>query len=178
METSAGTNRNVDGYKYNKNITKITLLDKHRGMLEIGCHKAKVRALAGTGLPEMKFLVGDVTSIQCEDNSFDTVIDTFGLCSCKDPIAALKEMSRCVKPDGRILLLQHGLGSMQFLNNFLNKYGHEHARRWGCWWNRDISSIVEQAGLEVVSEKRYLLSTIYFITARKINSETNNPRPQ
>lgn len=40
--------------------------------------------------------------------SFDTVIDTFGLCSVEDPVAMLREMARVCKPDGRVYLLEHG----------------------------------------------------------------------
>ena len=37
-----------------------------------------------------------------ESGSFDTVVDTFGLCSYEDPVAALREMARvCRRGDGR-----------------------------------------------------------------------------
>lgn len=39
------------------------------------------------------------------ENSFDTVVDTFGLCSIADAERALLEMQRVCKPDGRIILL-------------------------------------------------------------------------
>jgi len=39
---------------------------------------------------------------------YAAVVDTFGLCSFSDPVEALREMKRVVKPGGKILLLEHG----------------------------------------------------------------------
>ena len=40
--------------------------------------------------------------------SFDTVVDTFGLCSVEDPRRALEEMAAACKPNGKIILIEHG----------------------------------------------------------------------
>jgi ubiquinone/menaquinone biosynthesis C-methylase UbiE len=50
------------------------------------------------------------------DGSFDTVLDAFGLCSYEDPVAALREMRRVCRPDGRVLLLEHGRSYLPPLN--------------------------------------------------------------
>ncbi len=63
-------------------------------------------------------------------------MDTFGLCSCKDPVKVLQEMNRVCKPGGRILLLEHGKSTWDFWNNLLNKKAESHAQNWGCEWNR------------------------------------------
>ncbi|PSC68852.1 serine protease [Micractinium conductrix] len=98
--------------------------------------------------------------------SFDVVVDTFGLCSQSDPVTALKEMARLCKPGGRILLLQHGKGSWDFVNGILDRGAGEHHKRWGCWWNRDIERIVRQAGLRVETSSRWHFGTTYLIVAR------------
>ena len=36
-----------------------------------------------------------------ESGSFDTVVDTFGLCSYEDPVAALREMARVCRRGDR-----------------------------------------------------------------------------
>eukprot|EP00198_Chlamydomonas_reinhardtii_P007630 XP_001696967.1 predicted protein [Chlamydomonas reinhardtii] len=96
---------------------------------------------------------------------FDTVVDTFGLCSHEDPVQVLKEMARVCKPGGRILLLQHGRSHYQWLNDKLDGSAVDHQRKWGCLWNRDILDIVQQAGLVVDKSTRWHFGTSYYIVA-------------
>jgi SAM-dependent methyltransferase len=43
------------------------------------------------------------------DAIFDTIIMTWTLCSIPNPVAALIEMRRVLKPDGKLLFVEHGL---------------------------------------------------------------------
>lgn len=63
--------------------------------------------------------------IQCDshklpfpDNQFDTVVDTFGLECSYDVDRAFAELKRLVKPGGKILLLERGVG-FWMQDNFL-----------------------------------------------------------
>ncbi|ERS99057.1 hypothetical protein HMPREF1624_04252 [Sporothrix schenckii ATCC 58251] len=91
---------------------------------------------------------------------YDTVVQTFGLCSVADPVVLIANMAAVVKPEtGRIVLLEHGRGSWSVVNSLLDQYASRHFARFGCWWNRDMAAIVAKAqetvpGLEVVSVKR------------------------
>lgn len=91
---------------------------------------------------------------------YDTVIQTFGLCSVSDPVAVLKNLATVVKPEsGRIILLEHGKGWFGVVNGLLDKNADKHFEKYGCWWNRDIEGIVEEAarktpGLEIVKVER------------------------
>jgi methyltransferase OMS1 len=101
------------------------------------------------------------------DGHFDTVVDTFGLCSMDDSVQALREMRRvCRKQGGRILLLEHGRSSNAWLSGILDKFADLHAQKWGCHWNRDILVLVEQAGLEVETVHRFHFGTTYYIVAK------------
>lgn len=126
--------------------------------------------------------------------SFDTVVQTFGLCSHSDPVAALKvrcravpgssaafsesdlppppaqEMGRVCKRDGRILLLEHGRSHYSLINRLLDDGAEEHCRKWGCRWNRSIDELVAEAGLQVVSVSRWHFGTTYRIEARPAGS--------
>lgn len=91
---------------------------------------------------------------------YDTILQTFGLCSVQDPVSLLSLMASSLQPDtGRILLLEHGRSVWDFINGLLDRGARAHHERFGCWWNRDIEVIVNEAarripGLEVVHLER------------------------
>ena len=93
-------------------------------------------------------------------SKYDTIIQTFGLCSVSDPVGVLTNLASAVKRDtGRIILLEHGKGWYGIVNGLLDRHAEGHFERYGCWWNRDIQQLVEEAarrtpGLEVVKIER------------------------
>ncbi|KAK8100694.1 ubiquinone/menaquinone biosynthesis-related protein [Apiospora kogelbergensis] len=93
-------------------------------------------------------------------DKYDTVIQTFGLCSVRDPTRLIHNMAAAVKPEtGRIILLEHGRSWWELVNGLLDRSAKGHFERFGCWWNRNIEDIVEVAqsqipGLEVVEFQR------------------------
>ena len=115
--------------------------------------------------------VADAAASPFASDAFDAVVDTFGLCSFEDPVAALREMSRVCRgggtgtKKGKIYLLEHGRSDWVWVSNILDKHADPHAERWGCYWNRDILAIVREAGLEIQSVARYHLGTTYVIVA-------------
>jgi methyltransferase OMS1 len=100
------------------------------------------------------------------NDKFDTVIDTFGLCSHQDPIQALQEMGRVCQEHGQILLLEHGRSKYEILNTILDKLAPEHAKNWGCWWNRDIVNLVQESGLRIIELETFHFGTTYKIIAK------------
>ena len=74
-------------------------------------------------------------------------------------------MAKACKPGGQIILIEHGRASWDWLNKALDKDAERHFERWGCWWNRDISGLVEEAGLKVTSSQRWHFGTTYVIHA-------------
>ena len=95
-------------------------------------------------------------------DKYDTIVQTFGLCSVADPARLLANMAGAVRPDtGRIVLLEHGRGDYEWMNRRVDKAAPAHFAKYGCWWNRDIEQLVREAaeavpGLEVVSLERPL----------------------
>ena len=46
--------------------------------------------------------------IPLPDSSTDTILVTWSLCSIPNPEAALKQVRRVLKPDGRLIFIEHG----------------------------------------------------------------------
>jgi len=56
----------------------------------------------------VEFIQLEGEQIAAPDASFDSVVCTFSLCTIPDPIAALQQMLRVLKPDGHFFFLEHG----------------------------------------------------------------------
>jgi len=168
LEVACGTGRNLLLYPIPSRVWHVTATDSSPAMLAVARNK-----LIEHGINEQKqrisFQQADAHDLSVFPNShFDTVVDTFGLCSFSDPVKVLKEMQRVCKKDGnaRILLLEHGRPQRyKWLANYIDRRAPRHAEKWGCWWNRDINQIVEEAGLVVHEKANYHLGTGYVIVA-------------
>ncbi|KAJ0397008.1 hypothetical protein ATCC90586_009242 [Pythium insidiosum] len=165
LEVAAGTGRNL---AYYPSDTRLTLTDFSQGMLDQIPEPSKAR------VAQCDLAVMGAEALAFPDDSFDTVVDTFGLCSMDDGVQALREMQRvCSKQGGRILLLEHGRSHYDWLSSVLDKFAGAHVQRWGCHWNRDILAMVEAAGLEVETLHRFHFGTTYYIIARPQASDAS-----
>eukprot|EP00041_Stephanoeca_diplocostata_P009802 m.153064 g.153064 ORF g.153064 m.153064 type:complete len:248 (-) comp17904_c0_seq2:732-1475(-) len=153
LEVSCGTGRNL--LHYNERAV-VTATDVNPTMLEIAREKA-----ASKNIGNVEYMQADAENLVFEDNSFDVVIDTFGLCSAKNPELVVKEMQRVCKPDGKIILLEHGRSQYDFINRILDDGADRHATKWGCFWNRQIDQIVRDSGIHTDSAWRAHFGTTY-----------------
>ncbi|HLU34494.1 MAG TPA: class I SAM-dependent methyltransferase [Thermomicrobiales bacterium] len=108
----------------------------------------------------------DAHNLPYADDTFDTVVSSLGLCSYADPIRALKEFARVVKPDGRILLLEHGRSSVRPIAAWQDWSERRRGDHDGCHTNREPRQLAEAAGLEIVDARRTFLGVMHSIEAR------------
>ena len=165
LEVAAGTGRN---YPYYQSTCKsLTITDASKPMLEVAVDVGKQKGLAVPISMAVKARAEDLRSA-LGGRKFDTVVDTFGLCSFEDPVEALRQMQACCEPEGgKILLLEHGKSSwLPWLTKILDNQAVQHATNWGCVWNRDIERIVEESGLKVESLHTFHFGTTYYIIGR------------
>lgn len=107
------------------------------------------KRLAHTTIPvERSGLDGQ--SLPFPDNSFDTALSTWTMCTIPDVDAALRELRRVLTPEGTLHFVEHG------------RAPHEKVRRWqrrlepiqkavagGCHLSRDIPGLVRAAGFRI-----------------------------
>lgn len=87
--------------------------------------------------------------IPLETDSADTVVVTYTLCTIPDPVAALKEMRRILKPGGEVLFTEHGRAPSQKVSKWQNRIDPIWSKlAGGCHSGRDIPNLFKQAGLE------------------------------
>jgi len=124
---------------------------------------------------EVKWLGLPGEEIPLDDNSVDTVLLTFTLCTIPDWKSALEQMRRVLKPEGKLFFCEHGKApdkNIQNWQNRINPYWKKLAG--GCNLNRPINELIASSGFEVKSlEKFYvpkmpkLASFVYYGTAIK-----------
>jgi SAM-dependent methyltransferase len=83
-------------------------------------------------------------------NRFDTAVVTFTLCSIADAGAALREVRRVLKPDGRLLFLEHGAAP----DAGVRRWQRRLTPLWkslagGCHLDREMPALIAEAGFVV-----------------------------
>ena len=81
-------------------------------------------------------------------HSFDTIVSTLSLCSYKNPLNLLEKLNRWCKPDGTILLLEHGIGSNILVTTLQRALNPLLYRIYGCHQTRDILGLVRESGMQ------------------------------
>ncbi len=97
LEVGVGTGRNL---KYYPAGCRVIGIDKSAGMLQKAWEKAE-------GMKNITLYPMDAEHLEFPDNSFDYVVATFVLCTIPDPVKALREMRRVLKPSGELIALEH-----------------------------------------------------------------------
>jgi ubiquinone/menaquinone biosynthesis C-methylase UbiE len=141
LEIGIGTGLNLEHYDKAK-IEKIVGLDPALEM-----HRLARKRLRKAGLSVE--LVGlSAERIPFEDASFDTVLVTYTLCSIPDPVAALREMRRVLKPGASLVFCEHGLAPDASVQRWQDRLTPIWSKLGGgCQLNRDIPRLLSEAGL-------------------------------
>ena len=87
---------------------------------------------------------------------FDCVLTTWTLCSIADPLVALSEIRRLLKPGGRFLFIEHGRSESASTARWQDRLNPLWRRvSDGCNINRKMDELVETAGFELTALKRF-----------------------
>ena len=138
----------------------ITAVDISPAMVE----RARQRALAYKGSLDVRIM--DVQELEYPDRTFDTVVTACTFCSVPDPLRGLRELYRCLKPGGNLLMFEHvrsRYGPIALLQDLLTLI----TRRIGPDMNRETVSNVLRAGFDLYREENVYLDVVKAIEARR-----------
>jgi len=167
LEIGFGSGYNLPFYK---DIEKFYALDPS---LELYIY-AKDR-IASASFP-VEYLQNSAEKIPLEDNSIDTVVSTWSLCSIPDLPKALKEMKRVLKPDGKFFFIEHGQ-SPERINSVVQKLFTQVTRHFtgNCHLDRKMDDFIADSGLIIESlemlpeEGRPLMFSYQGVAVNKVN---------
>jgi ubiquinone/menaquinone biosynthesis C-methylase UbiE len=142
LEIGIGTGLNLVHYPAEVALTGI---DISPAMLK----KAAARATALERTVHLR--EANVESLPYPDDSFDTVTATCVFCSVDDPVRGFREVRRVVKPDGRVLLLEHVRPEGAVLGWLFDRLAPITRRLIGPEINRRTEENVRAAGLEILN---------------------------
>jgi len=154
LEVGMGSGINIQYYDPLK-VEKLWGLEPSQGMRE------KARSRVKTAAFDLEWLDLPGEEIPLEDNSVDTIVLTYTLCTIPDWLGALQQMRRVLKPGGKLLFSEHG----QAPDAAVKKWQDRIDPLWGklaggCHLNRDIPQLLYQGGFKVQQlETLYLPST-------------------
>ena len=156
LEVAVGTGKNLPYYQRD---CRIIALDLSSEMLKVARNRA-----AKLSLP-VSFLVADAEALPFRSNSFDTVVSSLSTCTFPSPIAALEQMARVCRADGKILLLEHGRSDREWLGRFQDRHAEKFALPLGCHWNREPLDFVRKTGLKMNAAQRFFFGIFHQIEA-------------
>ncbi len=138
----------------------ITAIDISPGMIA----RARPKAVEYGGTLELRVM--DAQRMEFADASFDTVATSCTFCSVPDPLRGLRELYRCMKPGGRLLMFEHvrsRIGPIALMQDLLTPL----SRRFGPDMNRDTVANVLRAGFTLLREENVYLDVVKAIEARR-----------
>lgn len=150
LEIGIGSGLNLPYYDAAK-VSKLWGLDPSPEM-------TRMARRAAASLPfEVEFIGLPGDEIPLEDNSVDTVVVTYTLCTIPVTTPALRQISRVLRPGGELIFCEHGAAPDASVRRWQNRLNPIWKRLGGgCNLNRQIPTIIEAGGFRIKS-----LDTMY-----------------
>jgi len=142
LELGIGSGLNLPFY--NKGV-RVTGVDPS---LELQAYAKEVASEQGMAV---EFVCESAESLPMEDNSFDSAVVTWTLCSIPDPAAALREVRRILKPRGKLIFAEHGRSPEPDVEKWQNRLNPLWKRvGGGCNLNRRPDRTLVETGFNLV----------------------------
>jgi ubiquinone/menaquinone biosynthesis C-methylase UbiE len=157
LEVGFGAGHNLPYYDASK-VSHIWALEPAQEMRARAAERVAASPIA------LEFLDLPGEQIPLENDSADTVLVTYTLCTIPDVMAALGQMRRVLKPSGRMIFCEHG----EAPDDGVRRWQRRLTPAWkvlggGCHLNRPIPDLIREGGFRVDDiETMYLPGTPRF----------------
>jgi ubiquinone/menaquinone biosynthesis C-methylase UbiE len=167
LEIGFGTGLNLAYYP--ERIQNLVAIDANPGVHRLAEKRIKSASLT----VDHRILNGE--NLPMPDNSFDSVVSTWTLCSIANVQQALQEIHRVLKPGGKFFFIEHGLSNEPNVQTWQNRLTPiQKVIGDGCHLNRNIRQLLESQFDTVKLEEFYaektpkILGYLYKGTATKV----------
>jgi len=114
----------------------------------------EMRALADKNMRpvdfDVEFIEASAGAIPLDDDSADTVLITYTLCTIPDVLPALEEVRRVLKRDGQLIFCEHGAAPDAQVRRWQDRLNPIWKRiGGGCNLNRPVPALLEQSGFRI-----------------------------
>ena len=142
LEVGIGSGLNIPFYKPHK-IKQLWGLDPSPEMWSIARKNAARHHI------DVEFIQSGAEAIPLDNNSADTVMMTYTMCTIPEVRSALDEIRRVLKPGGKLVFCEHGLAPDKDVQRWQNRLNPA----WkmlggGCNLNRPIPQLLQQSGFK------------------------------
>jgi ubiquinone/menaquinone biosynthesis C-methylase UbiE len=158
LEIAIGTGLNLPHYPDGVRLTGIEL---SLAMLE------RARQRARELRRDVELRLGDATALEFPNESFDTVVCTFSLCTIPDDAAAVAEARRALRPGGRFLLAEHVRSPQPIIHRGQRLLDPLAIRFQGDHLAREPLDHLRAQGFEIEQVERYSLGITERAVARR-----------
>jgi ubiquinone/menaquinone biosynthesis C-methylase UbiE len=142
LEVGVGSGVNLP--LYGPAVTRVVGLDPSPELLRLASKRA-----ADVVIP-VSLLRASAEHLPLADAVFHTTVMTWTLCSIPNPIAALTEMRRVLRPDGRLIFVEHGLSPEIRAARWQRRLTPYWKRiSGGCHLDRKTDDLIRAAGFQI-----------------------------
>ena len=145
LEVGAGSGRNFPWYLPER-VKCVEAVEPDATMLRYA------RERISHALVPISLVQASAEALPFAEASFDSTVATLVFCSVLDPLQALGEVRRVMKPKGSFFLIEHvraqGRMTVSLQNALVPLTTHVAGN---CHWNRDTTQALTQSGFEIVS---------------------------